>query len=75
PDNFLGSVQLSRSVVSDSLRPHESQHSRPSCPSPTPRIYSNSCPSSWFASIIPSEIGSTFGHTHLPGAKASLCDR
>ena len=36
--------QISRSVVSDSLRPHESQHARPSCPSPTPGAYSNSCP-------------------------------
>ena len=40
------SVQFSRSVVSDSLWPHESQHARPPCPSPTPRVYSNSCPSS-----------------------------
>ena len=40
------SVQFSRSVVSDSLRPHESQHARPPCPSPTPGVYSNSCPSS-----------------------------
>ena len=40
------SVQLSPSVVSDSLRPHELQHSRPPCPSPTPRVHSNSCPSS-----------------------------
>ena len=38
------SVQFSRLVVSDSLRPHESQHSRPPCPSQTPRVYSNSCP-------------------------------
>ena len=38
-------VQFSHSVVSDSLRPHESQHIRPPCPSPTPRVYSNSCPS------------------------------
>ena len=38
--------QFSRSVVSDSLWPHESQHARPPCPSQTPRIYSNSCPSS-----------------------------
>ena len=35
------SVQFSRSVVSDSLQPHES-HARPPCPSPTPRIHSNS---------------------------------
>ena len=36
----------SRSVVSDSLWPHESQHARPPCPSPTPRVHSDSCPSS-----------------------------
>ena len=41
-----GSVQFSRSVVSDSLRPHELQHTRPHCPSPTPGVHSNSCPSS-----------------------------
>ena len=34
--------QISHSVVSDSLRPHESQHARPSCPSPSPRVHSNS---------------------------------
>ena len=37
-------VQFSRSAVSNSLRPHESQHARSPCPSPTPRVYSNSCP-------------------------------
>ena len=42
----FSSVQFSRSVVSDSLRPHESQHARPLCPSPTPGVHSNSCPSS-----------------------------
>ena len=40
------SVQFSHSIVSDSLRPHESQHVRPPCPSPTPRVHSDSCPSS-----------------------------
>ena len=40
------SIQFSRSVVSDSLRPHGRQHARLPCPSPTPRAYSNSCPSS-----------------------------
>ena len=40
------SVQFSRSVVSDSLRPHESQHARPLCPSPTPGVHSDSRPSS-----------------------------
>ena len=38
------SVQFSRSVVSDSLRPHGLQHARPPCPSPTPGVYPNSCP-------------------------------
>ena len=42
----FSSVQFSCSVVSDSLRPRESQHARPPCPSPTPRVYPNSCPSS-----------------------------
>ena len=40
------SVQFSRSVVSDSLQPHESQHARPPCPSPTPGVHPDSCPSS-----------------------------
>ena len=44
----ISSVHFSCSVVSDSLRPHESQHARPPCPSPTPGVYSNSCPSSWW---------------------------
>ena len=38
--------QFSRSVVSNSLQPHESQHTRPPCSSPTPAVHSNSCPSS-----------------------------
>ena len=42
------SVQFSHSVMSDSLRPHESKHARPPCPSPTPRVHSNSCPSCWW---------------------------
>ena len=40
----LSSVQFSHSVVSDSLQPHESQHTRPLCPSPTPGVHPNSCP-------------------------------
>ena len=40
------SVQFSRSVVSNSLRPHESQHARPPRPSPSPGVHSDSCPSS-----------------------------
>ena len=41
------SVQFSHSVMSDSLRPQGPQHARPPCSSPTPRVYSNSCPLSW----------------------------
>ena len=41
-------VQFSRSVVSDSLPPHELQHARPPCPSPTPGIHPNPCPLSWW---------------------------
>ena len=42
------SVQFSRSVMSDSLWPHGLQHARSPCPSPTPRVYSHSCPMSWW---------------------------
>ena len=42
----ISSVQFSCSVMSNSLQPHGLQHARPSCPSPTPGAYSNSCPSS-----------------------------
>ena len=51
------SVQFSRSVMSDSLRPHESQHTRPPCPSPTPRVHSDSRPSSrWCHPAISSSV-------------------
>ena len=50
-------VQFSCSVVSDSLRPHESQHARPPCSSPTPGVHSNSCPSSqWCHPAISSSV-------------------
>ena len=53
------SVQFSRSVVSNSLWPHGLQHSRPLCPSPTPRIYSNLCPlSQWCHPTISSRLQS-----------------
>ena len=53
----FSSVQFSRSVVSDSLRPHESQHARPPCSSPTPRVHSDSCPSSqWCHPAISSSV-------------------
>ena len=42
----FSSVQFSSSVVSDSLRPHELQHARPPCPSPTPGVHPDSCPAS-----------------------------
>ena len=51
------SVQFSRSVMSDSLRPHRLQHTRFPCPSPTPGAYSNSCPSSqWCHPTISSSV-------------------
>ena len=64
PTSWLGpscasSVQSSLSVVSDSSRPHGLQHARPPCPSPTPRVDTNSCPLSWWchptisSSVIP----------------------
>ena len=53
----FSSVQFSRSVVPDSLWPHESQHARPPCSSPTPGIYSNACPSSrWCHLAISSSV-------------------
>ena len=51
--------QFSQSVVSDSSRPHEPQNARPPCPSPTPEVYPNPCPLSWWchptilSSVIP----------------------
>ena len=54
---YLGSVQFSRSVVSDSLGPHESQHTRPPCPSLTPRVPSDSRPlSEWCHPAISSSF-------------------
>ena len=56
---FMSSVQFSHSVVPDSLRPHELQHTRHPCPSPAPGACSNSCPSSqWghptiLSSVVP----------------------
>ena len=53
----FSSVQFGCSVVSDSLQPHESQHARPPCPSPTPGVYSNSYPSSrWCHPTISSSV-------------------
>ena len=53
----IRSDQISRSVVSDSLRPHESQHARPPCSSPTPRVHCDSRPSSqWCHPAITSSV-------------------
>ena len=53
----ISSVQFSRSVVSDSLQPHESQHARPPCPSSTTEVHSNSWPSSqWCHPAISSSV-------------------
>ena len=49
---LVSSVHFSRSVMSDSLQPHELQHARLPCSSPTPRLHSNSCPSSQWCHLI-----------------------
>ena len=56
----FSSVQFSRSVVSDSLRPHELQHARPPCPSPTPGVHSDSSPSSQWCHLAISSSGIPF---------------
>ena len=54
---WVCSVQFTRSVMSNSLRPHGQQHARISCPSPTPRVYSNSCPlNQWCHPTISSSV-------------------
>ena len=53
----FSSIQFSCSVVSDSLQPHEPQHARPPCPSTTPRVHPNPCPSSrWCHPTISSSV-------------------
>ena len=67
------SVQFSCSVVSDSLRPHESQHARPPCPSPTPGVHSDSHPSSqWCHPAISSSVipFSSCPNSCLPASKS-----
>ena len=69
---IFSSVQFSRSVLSDSLRTHELQHARPPCPSPTPGVHANSCPSSpWCHPAISSSIVpfSTYPQT-LPASES-----
>ena len=67
------SVQFSCSVVSDSLRPHESQHTRTPCPSPTPRVHSNSYPlSQWCQPAISSSAIPFFSCPQSLPASASF---
>ena len=54
----FSSVQFSHSVMSKSLRPHKSQHARPPCPSPTPRVHPNPCPLSWWCHPAISSLSS-----------------
>ena len=57
PNKVLSSVQFSHSVVSNSLQPHRLQHARPPCPSPTPGVYSKSCPlSQWCHPTVSSSV-------------------
>ena len=65
----FSSVQLSHSVVSDSLQPHEPQHTRPPCPSPTPRVHPNPCPLSWWCH--PTILASVIPFSHLQSFPAS----
>ena len=56
-DTHTSSVQFSRSVLSDSFQPHESQHARPPCPSPTSRVHSDSHPlSQWCHPAVSSSV-------------------
>ena len=66
----FSSVQFSRSVVSDYLRRHESQHTRPPCPSPTPEVHSDSCASSWWCHPTISSSVINFS-SHLESFQAS----
>ena len=67
----FSSVQFSRSVLSNSLPPHESQHARPPCPSPTPKGHPNSCPlSRWcHPAISPSVVPFASCPQFLPASK------
>ena len=67
------SVQFSRSVVSSSLQPHESQHTRPPCPSPIPGVYPNSWPAPSRARTL--EAGQGLGRLaqHRAASRPGLC--
>ena len=70
-NGIFSSIQFSRSVVSDSLRPHEPQHARPPCPSPTPGVHSDSRPSSrWCHPAISSSVVSFSCPQSLPASES-----
>ena len=70
---YLSSVQFSHSVVSNSLWPHGLQHARPPCPSPTPRVYSNSHPlSQWCHPTISSCVVPFSSHLQSFSASGSF---
>ena len=78
---FPSSVQFSHSVVSDSLQPHESEHARPPCPSPSPGVHSNSPLSSrwWIPAISSSVVPFSSCPQSLPASESfpesNLCMR
>ena len=66
-------IQFSHSVMSDSLQPHEPQHTRPTCPSPTPSVHPNPCPlSRWCHPTILSSVISFFSHLQSVPASGSF---
>ena len=71
---YITSVQFRRSVMSDSLQPHESKHARPPCPSPTPEVHPDSCPSSQWChpAISSSVIPFSFCPQSLPASESFL---
>ena len=77
--NIYKSVQFSRSVMSNSLRPHEPQHTRPPCPSPTPGVYPNPCPLSWWchpaisSSVVPFSSCPIFPSIRVFSNVSTLC--
>ena len=80
--SFFASVQFSCSVVSNSFRPHEPQHTRPPCPSPTPRVHPNLCPlSRWChptisSSVVPfSSCLQSFPSIRVVSNESALCIR
>ena len=63
---LFSSAQFSHLVVSNSLRPHGLQHARPPCPSPTPGVYPNSCPLSWWCYLTISSFAVRFSFCLQP---------